>query len=110
MVHHITVFLLVLRKKNMHLDSYVCELCILQNEEKLDIYSSNAVKIICLAIGITVPSWLKPDRATRRMKRNFHKPFAMEVIILMCWSIWTTRNGWFFQNKDPKCSRLYFSV
>jgi hypothetical protein len=48
-----------------------------------------------------VLSWLKPDRATRRIKRSFNKPFAMEVIMLMCWSTWTERNGWLFQNKDP---------
>jgi hypothetical protein len=39
------------------------------------------------AIGMHVPTWLKANRAMRRIKRSINKPFAMEVIILMCWSI-----------------------
>jgi hypothetical protein len=27
--------------------------------------------------------------------------FFMEIIILMSWSIWTTRNDWLFNGKDP---------
>jgi hypothetical protein len=81
----------------------VCELCIHQNEEKLRhlIFKCPFDRNCWQAIGVTVSSWLKPDRATRRIKRSFNKPFAMEVIILMCWSIWTERNGWLFQNEDP---------
>jgi hypothetical protein len=51
---------------------------------------------------VTVPTRLKPERATRRIKRSLNKPFAMEVIILMCWSTWSERNGWIFSNKDPR--------
>jgi hypothetical protein len=29
------------------------------------------------------------------------QPFAIEVIILMIWAIWSTRNDWIFNNKDP---------
>jgi hypothetical protein len=25
----------------------------------------------------------------------------MELIILMCWVIWTERNSWIFRNEDP---------
>jgi hypothetical protein len=28
-------------------------------------------------------------------------PFAMEIITIMCWSIWKERNAWLFNNKDP---------
>lgn len=28
-------------------------------------------------------------------------PFFMEIIILMVWSIWLTRNDWTFNNLDP---------
>jgi hypothetical protein len=57
-----------------------------------------------------VPTWLKADRATRRIKRALNKSFAMEVIILMCWSIWTQRNGWLFQNNDPSIQRCISSL
>jgi hypothetical protein len=43
---------------------------------------------------------LASNRATRRIERSLNKPFAMKVIMLMCRSIWTERNGWLFQNKD----------
>jgi hypothetical protein len=28
-------------------------------------------------------------------------PFAMDIIIIMCWSIWSERNAWIFNNSDP---------
>jgi hypothetical protein len=54
-----------------------------------------------LQIGISVPTWLKPDRAMRYIKRKLWVPFAMEIIILMCWSIWIERNRWVSNNVDP---------
>jgi hypothetical protein len=52
-------------------------------------------------IGIIVPTWLKPDRTTRYIKRKLNCPFAMKIIMLMCWSIWTEQNRWIFDNHDP---------
>jgi predicted PurR-regulated permease PerM len=34
----------------------------------------------------------------------------MEMIILMCWSIWTQRNGWLFQNSDPSIQNCISSL
>jgi hypothetical protein len=28
-------------------------------------------------------------------------PFAMDIIIIMFWSIWPARNSWIFNNLDP---------
>jgi hypothetical protein len=94
----------LLRKKNMYLESYVCELCILRSEEKLRhlFFKCPFAKNCWNAIAVAVPTWLKPERATRRIKRSLHKPFAMKIIIIMCWSIWSERNGWIFANKDPR--------
>jgi hypothetical protein len=36
----------------------------------------------------------------------------MEIIILMTWSIWTTRNDWIFNETDPSvasCRRKFIS-
>jgi hypothetical protein len=36
----------------------------------------------------------------------------MEIIILMAWSIWTTRNDWIFNNIDPSvenCKQKFIS-
>jgi hypothetical protein len=69
----------------MQLDSYVCELCIHQSEEKLGhlFFKCPFAKNCWAAIGIHVPTWLKANRAMRRIKRSINKPFVMEVIILM---------------------------
>jgi hypothetical protein len=93
----------LLRRKNMALESYTCHLCILQKEEKLRhlFYRCPFAKQCWLQIGIIVTTWLKPDRATRYIKRKLNSSFAMEIIILMCWSIWTKRNRWVFDNLDP---------
>lgn len=29
----------------------------------------------------------------------------MEIIILMTWAIWTTRNDWIFENEDPTVAK-----
>jgi hypothetical protein len=47
------------------------------------------------------PTWLKPDGATGYIKRKLRVSFAMEIIILMCCSIWTERNRWVLDNVDP---------
>jgi hypothetical protein len=48
-----------------------------------------------------VLTWLKPNRATRYIRRKLRTPFAMEIIILICWNILTERNRWVFDIMDP---------
>jgi hypothetical protein len=93
----------LLRRKNMMLDSYSCEICILQKEEKLRhlFFRCPFAKNCWNLIGVQVPHWLRADRATRHLKRALKVPFAMEIIILMCWCIWSARNGWVFNAEDP---------
>jgi hypothetical protein len=85
----------LLRKKNTHLGSYVCELCIYQRGESLRhlFYKCPFAKNCWRYIGVSVPSWLKPERATKRIKRSLNLPFAMEIITIMSWSIWTEMNA-----------------
>jgi hypothetical protein len=52
-------------------------------------------------IRIQVPTWLKPERATKHIKRSLRVPFAMDIIITMSWCIWIDRNAWIFNNIDP---------
>jgi hypothetical protein len=93
----------LLRRKHMYLDSYVCELWILQREESLGhlFFKCGFAKNCWTQIGVNVPSWLPPIRAIRRIKRSLRVPFAIEIIMVMCWSIWTERNSWLLSNKDP---------
>jgi hypothetical protein len=102
----------LLRKKNMHLDSYVCELCISPREESLRhlFYKCPFAKNCWSYIGVSVPTWLKPERATKRIKRSLNLPFAMEIIILMSWSIWTKRNAWIFREEAPSVQRCLLTL
>jgi hypothetical protein len=87
----------------MVLDSYSCELCLVQHVETLRHLFLHCpfAKICWTAIGVLVPSWLRVERVTIYMKHHIDKPFTMEVIIIMSWSVWKERNGWLFNNEDP---------
>jgi hypothetical protein len=87
----------------MYLESYSCELCLLQKEKKLRhlFLRCPFTKNCWLLIGVHVPSWLRPHRAVKHIKRQVRVLFAMELIIIMSWSIWTERNSWLFRNIDP---------
>jgi hypothetical protein len=51
----------------MHLESFTCDLCILQKKKKLRhlFYRCPFAKQCWLQIEINVPTWLKRDRATK---------------------------------------------
>jgi hypothetical protein len=76
----------MMRRRNMVLDSYTCELCLLQRVETL-----RHLFLLCpfakncwASIEVLVPSWLRAQRATTYMWHSINQPFAMEVIITMC--------------------------
>jgi hypothetical protein len=39
------------------------------------------------------------------VKAHIQQPFFMEIIILICWSIWTTRNDAIFKGLTPSLYR-----
>jgi hypothetical protein len=79
----------------MVLDSYNCELCLFQREEKDHrlFFSCPFAKNYWNALGINSPTWLNADRAKKSIRRQLHVPFAMNVTVIMCWGIWTERNA-----------------
>jgi hypothetical protein len=92
-----------------------CELCLFQREEKLRylFFKCPFAKNCWNLIGIMVPTWLKPERDTRHIKRVLRLTFAMEIIVIMCWSIWAAQNSWLFNNEDPqiwKCKETFKRV
>jgi hypothetical protein len=58
---------------------------------------------------ITLPLRLF-SRFSKKIKKDLALPFFMEIIILLAWSIWQTRNSWIFNNLDPsvQCCRRIF--
>jgi hypothetical protein len=93
----------ILRRRNMHLDSYTCEMCILQRPETSVhlILRCNFTKACWASIGVSVATSTSTAQILYRIRRRLQVPFFMEVIILMSWCIWTTRNEWIFRNIDP---------
>jgi len=87
----------------MVLDSYSCELCILQREESLKhlFFRCRFARNCWASIGVHYPVHLSPRQLIKRIKRCLNVPFYMEIIVLMCWSIWTQRNNWLFNGIDP---------
>jgi hypothetical protein len=60
-----------------------------------------------MKIGVVVPGWLRPERATKRLKRSLGVPFAMEIIMIMSWCIWKECNGWLFGFEDPSVEHCF---
>jgi len=88
----------LLKRKNMELQDYNCVLCINPMEESL-----NHLLLHC-PFAISCWNWLQiqvnPDsnvpQAMESFKAQLQVPFFMEIIILMCWTIWKARNGLIF--------------
>jgi hypothetical protein len=96
----------------MILDSYDCELCLFQIEEKLRhlFFSCPIAKNCWNIVGINVPTWLNADRATKHIRRQLNLPFAMDIVMLMWWGIWTERNAWIFNNEAPPVQKCKATI
>ncbi|TVU25140.1 hypothetical protein EJB05_27622, partial [Eragrostis curvula] len=90
-------------KLNMALDSYTCELCIFQIHETLQhlFLQCNFARACWNSIGLQVPNADTEEDIIQGFKLQIGEPFFMEIIILMTWSIWKTRNNWMFNDIDP---------
>jgi hypothetical protein len=78
----------------MTLESYSCENCLWQREKTLYhlFLRCNFAKACWNTIGITPPIIAHLEEASANLKQQLNIPFSMEVIILMTWSIWKSRN------------------
>jgi hypothetical protein len=74
----------------MELDSYACENFILQKTEIVYhlFLRCNFVVNYWSSIGISAPRERCPQRAAIQLMRQLHTQGALEILILMCWSIW----------------------
>lgn len=91
----------MLRRKRMHLDDYNCVLCQQLTEETimhLLFYCPFAVACwdslnFGFADNLPVPQIFAAWRVF------LNAPFALDIFILACWSIWMMRNDVIFRNK-----------
>lgn len=102
----------LLHRKGMELDSHTCDLCILQRPETTGhlFLRCNFAKACWETIGVLVAPTRNVSQNLNRMKQQLGVSFFMEIIVLMTWSIWTTRNDWIFREVDPSipnCKRKF---
>jgi hypothetical protein len=92
-----------LRHRSMQLDSYTCDNCILQLEEMiLHLFlRCNFARRCWLIIGITPPRTLDLINTLLRIRMRLKVPWRMEIIIIMSWCIWKSRNNWIFNEIPP---------
>lgn len=92
----------------MVLESYTCELCILQMDETVEhlFFRCNFAKNCWNSIGIPISRRMSTLQIVNWLKNKLAVPFYMDIR-----SIWTTRNDWIFDGKDPtvqNCRQRFF--
>jgi len=102
----------ILQRKRMQLDSFTCDLCILQRLETAThlILRCNFAKACWESIGISYVSTRPILQIFKFIRRRLGVSFALEIIMLMAWRIWTIRNDWIFNNVHPTvqdCKRRF---
>lgn len=96
------------------IESVTCDLCILQRLETSAhlLLRCNFAKACWQSIGITFTSTRSVMQIFRGIRRRLNVSFALEIIVLMSWSIMNSRNEWIFNNVDPSitsCKRKFYS-
>ena len=97
----------LLRRKNMELEDYTCVLCTSSAEESLFhlVIDCPFASTCWNWLGLQINPQVDLFQNLESFKRQLQVPFFTEITILMCWSIWQTRNGIIFNNKTTINSR-----
>lgn len=92
----------ILKRKNMHLDSYDCAMCQDSLEETMEhLFLGCPFAAACwYQIGIVIQSQDNIFNTIQQLKDQTHPQFFMIVAILMCWCIWTARNDLIFNGRS----------
>ena len=91
----------VMRRRTMQLDDYNCVLCQQQTEETLMhlLFYCNFAKNCWWALNFAYAGNLSIFHIVEDWRNYVSAPFALDIFILVCWSIWMVRNGVIFKNK-----------
>lgn len=102
----------ILRRKHMHLESYNCELCSQGIEETSGhLFFSCPFAQQCWGFFnlMVSPSSIVSDNFSA-LKNQIQSQFFMEMIILICWTIWLARNELIFNARQislSECKRFF---
>jgi hypothetical protein len=99
----------------MFLQSYNYALCENSVEETVDhlFLHCGIAKDCWIWIGLVVPQSQGPFQVLADFRRQLNVPFFMEIIVLMCWSIWSVRNNLIFRNQEASvqhCKHIFRNV
>lgn len=92
----------------MHLADYSCVLCDSKEDESVEhLFLRCPFALECWQILLLhIPQILTPFQILDDLKQQIQKPFFMEIIILMVWSIWQTRNGYIFKQQQIELASI----
>lgn len=102
----------LLQRKSFFLPDYTCVLCHLRHlETRNHLFFECPFAVLCWQY--LLPSWSVPnvDNLTPvisfidSLKSCIGQPFSMEIITLVCWAIWRTRNDFVFNKVTPSVYR-----
>jgi hypothetical protein len=93
----------ILRRKQMHLPSYNCVLCLNGHEETRShlFLQCSFAKECWQLIHIDIPSDSDFPEIAELLREQIQSRFFIAAIILMCWAIWTSRNKLIFEGIQP---------
>ena len=96
----------------MVLDSYACELCNTGQEETLEhLFFQCPFAVSCWnLLHLQVPLQATVLEIMDSLAAQLRTPIFMNILILLCWTIWCTRNGVIFDNQSaslPSC-KVFF--
>lgn len=93
----------LLKRKNMELPDYTCVLCNSSTEETiLHLLITCPFASTCWNwIGLQIHDQANLFQNLELFRRQLQVPFFMEILIIMCWTIWQARNGVIFDDKMP---------
>jgi hypothetical protein len=99
----------------MQLQSFDFVLCLDSREETVDhlFLHCQFAKACWNLVGVQVPSLMDPLQVLESFKSQLKVSFFMEIIVLMCWSIWSVRNNLIFRGEATSldgCKRCFKEV
>ena len=102
----------LLKRKNMAIPCVNCVLCNDSVEEDLVhlFLGHGFAKSMWNWLNLTYDERDGPLEIFETLRVQVHAPFFMEIIILLCWAIWQTRNDCIFKDLQPDlicCKRTF---
>ena len=93
----------LLKRKRMQLPDFTCVLCNTSTEESLShlLLECQFARQCWATVNVDVDLELDPFQILQSFKSQLGVPFFMEVIILMSWTIWKSRNDFIFRQIQP---------